>query len=126
VIELSAYLVGEGYALIDFLDYDNGMPLDHMIALKTEAQKIAIERRRSEVDGMVVALGSMFDKKILKQFNAAVDKVLRSLGPIREETREEKVARTMRNLQNFQTQLAQRGLMGMHGPGDDIPPWERQ
>lgn len=118
MIQLSAYLVSEGYSLSDFLDYDNGMPLDHMVALKVEAQKAAIERRRESVDGMRLALVSLFDNKVIKSFHGAVENLLRQLGPVLEETREEKAQRSMRELNKL------RRFMGGGSMGD-VAPWEQ-
>lgn len=116
---MAAFLVSEGYALADVLDYDKGLPFEELVVFQRHAQKFALGRHRQQVDGVVVALASLFDKKIIREFNSSVDKILATLGPVREETREEKMKRTMRELNKLKR------LMGS-GRMDQVPPWERK
>lgn len=80
----------------------------------------------SLVEGGAVALHSLFDKKIFKTFMDSIKRVSEALdrGSMHEETKEEKVARTLKNLNEFKKGMEKLGWIG--SGGDEIPPWERQ
>ena len=114
---MAAYMVSEGYALADILDYENGMPFEELAIFQRAAQRISLARTSQAVNGMVVAIGSMFDKKVLKEFTAGMTKALAALGPTPRpaEDRAERTARTIRELGKLRKWMG-----GTSGP----PPWE--
>lgn len=79
------------------------------------------------MEGGAVALHSLFDKKIFKTFMDSIKRVSEALDRgAHEETKQEKVERTLKNLNEFKKGMEKLGWIGSGGPGDDIPPWERQ
>lgn len=63
-------MVHEGYALRDLLDYDDGVTIEQLSFFFRKAQRLALERERREVRGLVVALSSLFKADALHEYFA--------------------------------------------------------
>lgn len=68
-----------GHSLGDLLDYENGLPPPEFFRIYQSTLKKVAESKRDAVQNFTVALGGLFDNKILKEFNAAIQKVVDKL-----------------------------------------------
>ena len=97
-------MVTEGhYDLQILIDYDDGLPLDEFLILHTATVRLRAEAQRQMVHNFTIAVGSLFDKTVIRDFNASMEKVIRQLSP--EQSKEEKVRRTMSELQKLNAVL---------------------
>ena len=97
-------MVTEGhYDLHILIDYDEGLPLDEFLILHTATVRLRAEAQRQMVQNFTIAVGSLFDKNIGRDFSNAIDRVVRKLSP--EQSKEEKVRKTMQELQKLNTVL---------------------
>ena len=75
-------MVVEGhYNLHDLLDYEDGVTPDEFFELYRECAIVGAKHRQHQVENFVVALGSLFDNKVIRQFNATIDKIVNGLTP---------------------------------------------
>lgn len=108
-----SFLVSQGYSLSDILDYDRGMTQDQITVFLTKATKQYLIAGRSQVEGMTVALGSLFKGELLQQYIEETNNVINGLeeggnytAPVNEPARqsvskaahERKMASSMQNL----------------------------
>lgn len=68
-----------GHSLRDLLDYEHGVTPDEFFRLHTLCLQAQAERKKDQVENFTIALGSIFDSKILKKFNQTIEKVIRTL-----------------------------------------------
>ncbi len=76
LFKIVAFLGTCGYGLTSLTDFEDGLPLDQLLALNVEAGRISLAQNKMQVNGMCVALGSMFDQKVLQTFNREIDAAL--------------------------------------------------
>lgn len=98
-----AFLVEQGYALRDLTDYEDGVTLDQMALFLREAQRFAIERERRAVQGMTIALASLFNSDLLSQYMKDTEAATRELSPQAQPTSTAAVARSIRQLNKLRT-----------------------
>jgi hypothetical protein len=72
-----------GHSLRDLLDYEHGVTPDEFFKLHAHCLQLQAERKKDSVENFTVALGSIFDTKMLKKFNQAMEKVIRELKNLR-------------------------------------------
>ena len=58
------------------LDYKDGVDPDEFFTLYQSTIKRVAERKKDQVENFVIALGSLFDKKVLKTFNRSIEKIV--------------------------------------------------
>jgi hypothetical protein len=68
-----------GHSLRGLLDYDDGVTPDEFFDLYRGVVKFQAERKKQEVENFAVALGGLFDGKILKKFNDTMDKFIKRI-----------------------------------------------
>jgi hypothetical protein len=97
-------MVTEGhYDLHSLVDYDDGLPLDEFLILHTATVRLRAEAQRQMVHNFTIAVGSLFDKNIIRDFNTSMDRIVNQLSP--EKSKEEKVRKTMGELQKLNALL---------------------
>ena len=69
-------LVAQGYSYAELVDYDNGPPLEVLLALNVQAARFSLEEEKRQVNGLGVALASLFKGDILTKYYNAIDKIL--------------------------------------------------
>lgn len=75
-------MVTEGhYGLHDLLDYDAGCSLEEFVIFYKGTSRLMAERNRMLVGSFTVAIGSIFDKKVFKEFNTTIDRIVSKLSP---------------------------------------------
>jgi hypothetical protein len=75
-------MVTEGhYDLHCLLDYDEGIPMDEFVIFYKATSRYMAERSRQMVQVFSVAIGSMFDKKVFKDFNDTINRIVKKLSP---------------------------------------------
>lgn len=90
-------MVAEGYSLHDLLDYEEGVDVESFFVLYRAALKSATQRSKQLVDAMVVALGSLFDRKILREYNQGIKDAMTKLDAIDDARDGEKQSRSHRD-----------------------------
>ena len=79
--EAISFLVAQGYSLHDLSDYEDGVTVTELFEHYQAAQKLVLERQRHEVQGMTVALASLFQPEVLQTYFSHIDDCLALLDP---------------------------------------------
>ena len=69
-------MVAQGYSYAELTDYESGPPLDTLVALNVQAARFSLEAEKRQVNGLCVALASLFKGDVLTKYYSAIDKVL--------------------------------------------------
>lgn len=85
--------MSEGYSFRDILDYDDGFTTDELAFFIPKATKMALIKGRQQVEGMTIALASLFQKDVISGYMSKTQEVIDSLdsddvltrGPVRTE-----------------------------------------
>lgn len=71
-----AFLGSCGHDTTRLLDYDDGLTMGSLLAMSAEVGRQLLIREKTLVNGVSLALASLFDKDVLGKFNATLDKVI--------------------------------------------------
>lgn len=67
----------------DLLGYEDGVEPSEFFALYQSTLKKTAERKRDQVENFAIALGSLFDGKLIKRFNDGVQEVIQKLDDLK-------------------------------------------
>lgn len=70
-------LATDGYDIVRVLDYEDGLTMAQILASYVEVGRISLIKEKKLVNGVVVALSSLFDSKLIGNFNASIDSALK-------------------------------------------------
>ena len=58
------------------VDYDKGPSLEVLLALNVQAARFSLEGEKRQVNGLCVALASLFKSEVLTKYYNAIDEIL--------------------------------------------------
>jgi hypothetical protein len=82
LLEACAFLVTEGhYGLSELIDWDHGVTIEELIRIYRITCKLQAERTKMLAQTFMVAIGSLFDAKVMKDFMRQMDRVIKQVDP---------------------------------------------
>lgn len=71
-----SFLGANGYDVVALMDFEDGVTISNLLAFNVETGRQLLTKEKALVNGVAVALGSLFDQKLLGKFNTTIDNAL--------------------------------------------------
>ena len=75
------FLASQGLSLRELWDYEDGATLAQILTFNVEVGRLSLIREKREINAMTVALASLFDQKVLSEYNAKTDSLIAQFDP---------------------------------------------